>query len=79
MPVNVVMPKLGLTMEKGTIVRWLKKEGDLLIQGEPLVEILTDKVTYQVDAPASGELEKILFPENTEIPVTQPIAIIKER
>ena len=56
MPVNVVMPKLGLTMEKGTIVRWLKKEGDLLIQGEPLVEILTDKVTYQVDSPASREL-----------------------
>lgn len=77
MAINVVMPKLGLTMEKGTIVKWLKREGEEIIEGEPLVEILTDKVTYKLDAPVSGKLAKVLFSEETEVPVTEVIAVIE--
>ena len=77
MPVNVIMPKLGLTMEKGTIVRWLKKEGEQIVEGELLVEITTDKVTYKVDSPASGRVSRILFPENAEVDVAKVIAVIE--
>ncbi len=77
MAISVVMPKLGLTMEKGTIVKWYKKEGEEITEGEPLVEILTDKVTYKLDAPASGRLSKIFFPEEVEVTVTETIAIIE--
>ncbi|ERM92804.1 hypothetical protein O163_03195 [Caldanaerobacter subterraneus subsp. yonseiensis KB-1] len=54
MPVNVVMPKLGLTMTEGRVDRWLKREGEKVKKGEEIVEISTDKITNVVEAPADG-------------------------
>jgi len=54
------MPKLGMTMEEGTVQVWFKQEGDTVQKGEPLLSVLTDKVDIEVDAPASGVLHKIL-------------------
>jgi pyruvate dehydrogenase E2 component (dihydrolipoamide acetyltransferase) len=75
---EVVMPVLGLTMEKGKIVRWLKKEGEYLKKGEPLFEIETDKVTMEVASEFTGTLVKILVGEGQEVPVTAVIAIIAD-
>lgn len=78
MATTVVMPKLGLTMTEGTVQRWLKKEGDRVEKGEPLVEIITEKINFQYESPASGILRKILHHEGEVVPVTVPIAIIAE-
>lgn len=78
MATTVIMPKLGLTMTEGTIEKWLKKEGDLVKKGEPLVEIITEKINFQYESPASGILRKILHDEGELVPVTTPIAIIAE-
>jgi len=72
----VIMPKLGFNMDKGTLVRWIKKEGDLVKEQEVLFEIETDKTVMEVEAQTSGILRKILVAEGEEIPVTLPIAII---
>jgi pyruvate dehydrogenase E2 component (dihydrolipoamide acetyltransferase) len=76
--IEVIMPKLGLTMEEGTIIRWLKGEGEEVEKGEPLFEVQTDKVVMQVEAPASGTLGKILLPEGETVPVVQVIAYFLE-
>jgi pyruvate dehydrogenase E2 component (dihydrolipoamide acetyltransferase) len=78
MATTVIMPKLGLTMTEGTIERWLKQEGDRVEKGEPLVEIITEKINFQYESPASGILRKILHHEGETVPVTTPIAIIAE-
>ena len=78
MATQVVLPKLGLTQEEGTIVRWVKTEGSRVAKGEPLFEVLTDKASIEVEAPASGVLLQILAPEGTTAPVATPIAIIGE-
>jgi pyruvate dehydrogenase E2 component (dihydrolipoamide acetyltransferase) len=78
MATTVIMPKLGLTMTEGTIERWLKQEGDRVEKGEPLVEIITEKINFQYESPASGILRKILHHEGEVVPVTTPIAIIGE-
>ena len=78
MATTVIMPKLGLTMEEGTIEKWLKQEGDRVEKGEPLVEIITEKINFQYESPASGLLRKILHHEGEAVPVTTPIAIIAE-
>ncbi|TMK77964.1 MAG: biotin/lipoyl-binding protein, partial [Actinobacteria bacterium] len=65
-------------MEAGTIVRWLKQEGDQVEKGEPLYELDTDKVTQEVEADASGTLLKILGKEGEEIEVGKRIAVIGE-
>ncbi|WP_187694861.1 E3 binding domain-containing protein, partial [Fervidicola ferrireducens] len=75
----VRMPKLGLTMTEGTILRWLKKEGEEVRQGEPLLEIETDKVNLEEEAPASGILRKILAPEGSVVEVGKEIAVIAEK
>lgn len=72
----VLMPKLGLTMTEGTIVEWLKREGDKVEKGEPLVCILTEKVSYEYESPSSGILKKILRGVNEVVAVTEPIAVI---
>lgn len=74
----VIMPKLGLTMTEGMIEKWLKQEGDRVEKGEPLVEIITEKINFQYESPASGILRKILHHEGETVPVTTPIAIIAE-
>lgn len=78
MATTVIMPKLGLTMKEGTIEKWLKKEGDRVKKGEPLVEIITEKLNFQYESPASGILRKILHREGEVVPVTTPIAVIAE-
>jgi len=72
----VIMPKLGFNMDKGTLVRWIKKEGDLVKEQEVLFEIETDKTVMEVETQTSGILRKILVAEGEEVPVTIPIAII---
>jgi pyruvate dehydrogenase E2 component (dihydrolipoamide acetyltransferase) len=73
---KVVMPRLSLTMKTGTVVQWFKKEGEPVQKGEPLVEVLSEKVTYDVEAPESGTLRKILAIEGTDVPVAEAIGII---
>ena len=72
----VKMPKLGTTMTEGTIVKWLKNEGDLVEQGEIYVEIQTDKVNIEDEAESSGILRKIIAKEGETVKVGEPIAII---
>ena len=69
MATEIKMPQLGLTMEEGTVERWLKAEGDAVKAGEPLLEITTDKLTNEVEAEADGVLLKIVAPEGTDVPV----------
>ena len=79
MAVDVSLPRLGQGMEAGTIVRWLKSEGDTVEKGEALYELDTDKVTQEVEADASGTLLKILAKEGEEIAVGKRIAVIGEQ
>ncbi len=74
---RVTLPRLGQGMEAGTVVRWLKSEGDAVAKGDPLYELDTDKVTQEVEADAGGVLLKILVTEG-EVPVGTPLALIGE-
>jgi len=75
----LIMPKLGFDMDKGTIARWLKKEGDFIKEQEVIFEVETDKTVMEVEAQISGFLRKILVKEGETIPVTLPIAIIGDK
>ena len=75
---QVTLPRLGQGMESGTIVRWLKSEGEKVEKGDPLYELDTEKVTQEVEADSSGVLLKILAGEGEEIEVGKPIAVIGE-
>jgi len=75
----VIMPKLGLNMDKGTIVKWVKKEGDCIKEQEVIFEVETDKTVMEVEAQISGILRKILVAEGEEVLVTFPIAIIGDK
>jgi len=72
----IVMPKLGLTMEEGTISRWIKKEGENIEAGEALLEVSTDKLVNEIESSESGVIRKILFPEGEDVKCLEPIAII---
>ncbi len=76
---EVIMPKLGLTMESGRIEKWHKKEGDRVEVGEVLFEVMTDKVTIEVESYNEGILLKILKSEGEEVPVTEVVAYIGEK
>jgi pyruvate dehydrogenase E2 component (dihydrolipoyllysine-residue acetyltransferase) len=78
MATEIKLPRLGQGMESGTIVKWLKSEGDEVQKGEPLYELDTDKVTQEVEADASGVLLKIAIAEG-EVPVGKTIAVIGEQ
>jgi pyruvate dehydrogenase E2 component (dihydrolipoamide acetyltransferase) len=67
---------LGITVETGSILRWLKREGDYVEKGEPLFEVETEKITSEVESPASGILQKILVPEKVNVPVLTVVAVI---
>lgn len=79
MAYKVIMPKAGMAMETGKIVKWLKNEGDPVDAGEPLLEIETDKVNMEVEAMNAGFLLKILAHEGDEIPVVQTIGYIGKK
>lgn len=74
----VIMPKAGMAMESGKVIKWLKNEGDRVEQGEPLLEIETDKVNMEVEAMNSGVLLKVLAHEGDEVPVVHTIGYIGE-
>lgn len=76
---EVIMPKLGLTMESGVIEKWHKKEGDRVQEGDVLFEVMTDKVSLEVEAYNSGYLRKIVKGEDQEVPVTEVVAYIGEK
>jgi pyruvate dehydrogenase E2 component (dihydrolipoamide acetyltransferase) len=77
MPINILMPALSPTMEKGNLAKWLKKEGDAVKSGDVIAEIETDKATMEVEAIDEGVLAKIVVPEGTaDVPVNQLIALI---
>jgi pyruvate dehydrogenase E2 component (dihydrolipoamide acetyltransferase) len=76
MATNVFMPALGMAQETGTLVRWLKREGESVKKGEPLAEIMTDKATVELEAPADGVLAGIAAAQGQEIPVGQVIATV---
>ena len=77
MPINILMPALSPTMEKGNLAKWLKKEGDKIKSGDILAEIETDKATMEVEAVDEGILAKIMVPDGTQdVPVNQIIAMI---
>jgi pyruvate dehydrogenase E2 component (dihydrolipoamide acetyltransferase) len=73
---EIVMPRMGLTMEEGTLVGWRKAEGQKVAAGEPLFEIETDKSTVEVEAPESGVLGRILVPVGATVPVGTVIAVL---
>lgn len=76
MATNVILPALGMAQDAGKIVRWLKAEGEQVVEGEPLVEIETDKATLEIEAPASGQLARVAARAGAEVPVGQVIAVI---
>jgi len=79
MATEVILPKWGLTMEEGTLVTWHVSEGDSVEEGQVIAEVETEKVTNELEAPASGVVSKILVEEDTEeIPVGTVLCLIEE-
>src|ERR1700682_139920 len=77
MPINILMPALSPTMEKGNLAKWLKKEGEKVKPGDVIAEIETDKATMEVEAVDEGTLAKIVVPEGTEdVAVNSVIAVL---
>ena len=75
---KIIMPKLGETMEEHEIIGWLKQEGEQVEKGEPLFEVITDKVNFEVESPASGFLRKILSNEGDTVAVAETIGYIAD-
>jgi pyruvate dehydrogenase E2 component (dihydrolipoamide acetyltransferase) len=77
MPINILMPALSPTMEKGNLAKWLKREGDTVKSGDVIAEIETDKATMEVEAVDEGTIAKIMVAEGTaDVPVNQVIAVL---
>jgi len=74
MATNVIMPKVDMDQETGTVAQWLKKDGDEVKQGEIILEIETDKVAIEVESPATGILSGILVVEGETVPIATTIA-----
>lgn len=78
MAVKVIMPQAGQDLETGVVRTWLKSEGDSVAKGEAVVQIETEKVNLDVEAPAAGVLLRILVPNDTETAIFSTIGIIGE-
>ena len=76
MSVEVVMPKMGESIQEGTILRWVKKVGDLVERDEVIVEISTDKVDTEVPSPSAGVISQILFAEGDVVEVGKVIVVL---
>src|ERR1700760_3412749 len=77
MAINILMPALSPTMEKGNLAKWLKKEGDKVKSGDVIAEIETDKATMEVEAVDEGTIAKIVVPEGPQdVPVNEWIAVL---
>ncbi|MCG9896076.1 MAG: hypothetical protein MH204_11440, partial [Fimbriimonadaceae bacterium] len=77
MPVEILMPELGESVHEGTVTRWIKQVGDFVKEDEPVVEIMTDKVNTELQAPATGWLVKIEIPEGSEVEVFKVMGLIE--
>lgn len=76
---TVIVPKSGgVTSTKAVVARWLKREGDRVEAGDPLVELETEKISYDLESPFSGILTKLLAHETAEVPVGDPLCEIAE-
>ncbi len=75
---TIIMPRLDIDMEKGSVVEWRKQEGEPVKAGEVVAIIMSEKVTYEVESPASGVLARILVEPEVEVPIGAPIAIVAE-
>src|SRR5207245_11598787 len=76
MPTNVIMPALEMAQETGKVLRWIKSPGDRVVKGESIVEIETDKVTVEIEAPAAGVLRDVSAQAGDVVPVGRPIATV---
>ena len=76
MATEVIIPALGVVVESAKIIRWLKKEGDPVLKGEPLIEIESEKVSTEITAPISGILGPLLYPEGAEVPITKIVTVV---
>jgi pyruvate dehydrogenase E2 component (dihydrolipoamide acetyltransferase) len=76
MVTKVVMPRLSLTMKTGTVGKWYKKEAERVEKGEPIAEVVSEKATYDLEAPSSGVLRKVFVQEGVDVPVNAVIAVI---
>ncbi|MCB0212999.1 MAG: 2-oxo acid dehydrogenase subunit E2 [Anaerolineae bacterium] len=76
MPKEIIMPALGMAQETGILIEWFKAEGEAVTQGEPLMEIETDKAAVEIESPVSGVLAHVTAQPGDEIPVGQTIALI---
>ena len=74
----IIMPQAGNSMEEGTIVKWLVKEGDRISKGQVIFEIETDKANMEVEATEDGRLAKIVAAEGATVAVKQPVAFLSE-
>jgi len=76
---TVIVPKSGgVTSTKAVVLRWLKREGDRVNVGEPLVELETEKVSYELESPSTGTIVKLIARETAEVPVGDPLCEIEE-
>ena len=75
---TIIMPRLDIDMEKGSVVEWRKREGERVQAGEVVAVIMSEKVTYEVESPASGVLAKVLVEPEVEVPIGTPIAVLVE-
>ena len=73
---KIIMPKLGESIQEGTITKWFVKEGDIVEEDDLLFEVATDKVDSEIPSPVDGKITKILYPENSLVPVGEVLAII---
>ena len=78
MPTNVVMPQMGESITEGTIVRWIKKVGDVVDHDEPMFEISTDKVDAEIPSPAAGVLTEIRHREGETVAVNTVVAVVSQ-
>ena len=73
---NVTMPRLDESMSTGKLIEWLRKEGDRVKEGEPIAVVEGEKTTFEIEAPASGILRKVLYSAGSDVPVDDPIGLI---
>ena len=77
MATELTMPMLGEVMEEGVVASWDVEEGDTVEKGQVILEIETDKSTFEIESPASGVVTKILVPEGETVPINTPLAVIE--
>jgi len=76
---RILMPRMDIDMEKGSVVEWMKQEDEAVAEGEPVVKIMSEKVTYEVPSPASGTLHRIIALAGKEVPIGQVLGILREQ